>query len=66
MDIWKPGTVFMRHIDKDGRGYIESHQCWNTERFIESAVDAAEKAGGSVQIITATDYQSQRWQHGLR
>lgn len=63
MDKWKPGTVFLRHIDKGGRGYIESHSCWNIESFIESAVDAAEKIGGSVQVIAEADYQSQRWQH---
>ncbi len=60
MDDWKQGTVFMRHTDKDGGGYIESHACWNTDKFIAAQREAAQKAGGSVGAVTQAEYAASK------
>ena len=58
---WSQGTVFMKHIDKEGKGYIEMHPCWHMERFIASQTIEAKKAGGSVAVVTQDDYRKAHW-----
>lgn len=59
-DGWKQGTVFMRHVDKAGAGYVESHSCWQMDRFIESQRDEVKKAGSSVEVVTEAEYLAGR------
>lgn len=55
---WDPGTVYLRHVDKTGGGYIQEHQCWSRGVFIETQLNAALKEGGlaMVQVVTEVEY----------
>lgn len=57
---WKPGIAFLRHLDKEGKSYIQEHTCWNTDLFIASQSKAAIDAGGNVQVVTEAEYRNYR------
>lgn len=61
MEVWQPGIVYLRHVDKQGSSYVEQHSCWNTGRFISHASDAALKEGGRVEVADQAAYQAARW-----
>lgn len=49
---WKPGTVVLRHVDKKGTGYVETHRCWNKERFLHIQLEAAAIEGGRIELVS--------------
>lgn len=57
---WEPGMVYLRHIGKDGTGYLEAHQCWNRTMFIQSTDQAARKAGTTIELATEEQYRQSK------
>jgi hypothetical protein len=61
MNEWKQGTVFLRHVGKDGKGYIQEHACWHVDKFMASQQKQALDAGGHIEVVTEDDYRREHW-----
>ena len=55
-DDWEPGTLYLRHFDKEGKSYVAEHICWHMTRFMAAAQEAALDAGGHIEQVTERDY----------
>jgi hypothetical protein len=53
---WKPGTVFLKTTDKEGRETFTTHNCWNADLFVKTCHQSAVDAGGRAEQITEEDY----------
>lgn len=59
-DEWQPGMIYLRHIDKEGKGYVAEHLCWHMGKFLAAAQYAAVEAGGRVEQVTQADYEREK------
>ena len=55
------GIIYLRHIPKAGKPFIQYHTVWDRDRFLESISDAKKKEGGSVKVVTEDDYRKEKW-----
>lgn len=56
-DLWNPGTVHLKSVDKEGRATYSEHQCWNMDRFVSACMVAALQAKGTAEQVTQEDYR---------
>lgn len=65
---WDPGTIYMRHIGRDGHGYVQEHRCWNRRLFIETrqreadAINATGDGPGKarVDVLSEAEFQKEK------